>query len=195
MAPGDELRRAVRGQAREVPRGAAHRQGLGDLEQAAPPRPVGDGRGRPPGRLQDQEGVQEAGQEEGRRSHKPHHGVREARERGQALGVLGLSPGEVDPARPVFFRRPLSRGAPSPSKPPRTPLQPKSMPPGPPGPDGTVKPLNPPVRSPWSGHQGLSYKTGGRTSYYLPPTPRPPRGRRRSGWRKNRRLPPGLQKD
>jgi hypothetical protein len=60
------------------PEGVETGQDLGDLERGVPPRPVGDGRGRPPGCLQDQEDLQEAGEEEGRRSHKPHHGVREA---------------------------------------------------------------------------------------------------------------------
>jgi len=35
------------------------------MERGAPPRPVGDGRSQPRGRLQDQEGIQEAGEEEG----------------------------------------------------------------------------------------------------------------------------------
>jgi hypothetical protein len=52
------------------------------------PRPVGDGEGEPLGRLQDKEGLQEVGEDEGYGASTPAHGVRAARERAQAVGVL-----------------------------------------------------------------------------------------------------------
>jgi hypothetical protein len=49
----------------KVPRRIEDWQDLGGMEQGAPPRPVGKGRGQPQGCLQDQEDLQEAGEEEG----------------------------------------------------------------------------------------------------------------------------------
>ena len=49
----------------EFPRGVAHRQDLGEVEPEASSCPMGDGPGQPPGRLQDQEDLQEAGEEKG----------------------------------------------------------------------------------------------------------------------------------
>jgi hypothetical protein len=104
---GDQLRRAVRGQARGVPRRVAYWQAPGDLGRTTPAGALGEGRDRPPRCVQDQEDLQEAGEEEGRRPPTPHHGVREAREHAQTLGVLGLSSGVVVPACPI------SRGSPT----------------------------------------------------------------------------------
>jgi hypothetical protein len=49
----------------EFPEGLQDRQDLGDLERGTPPHPMGDGPGQSQGRLQDQEDLQEAGEEEG----------------------------------------------------------------------------------------------------------------------------------
>jgi hypothetical protein len=57
---GDELRRALHGQARGVSPRVADGQDLGDLERRTPPHPVGDGPGQPPRCLQDQEDILEA---------------------------------------------------------------------------------------------------------------------------------------
>jgi hypothetical protein len=65
MERGDQLRGALHGQARGVPRGVGDRQDLGGMERGPTSRPVGEGRGQPQGRLQDQEDLQEAGEEEG----------------------------------------------------------------------------------------------------------------------------------
>jgi hypothetical protein len=65
METGDQLRRALHGQARGVPRGTTYWQDLGDMERGTAPCPVGEGRGQPQGRLQNQKDLQEAGEEEG----------------------------------------------------------------------------------------------------------------------------------
>jgi hypothetical protein len=49
----------------EFPPGSETGRIWGGLERETPPRPVGDGPGQPQGRLQDQEDLQEAGEEEG----------------------------------------------------------------------------------------------------------------------------------
>jgi hypothetical protein len=49
----------------EFPEGLQTGRIWGSMERGAPPRSVGDGRGQPQGRLQDQEDLQEAGEEEG----------------------------------------------------------------------------------------------------------------------------------
>jgi hypothetical protein len=78
MEAGDQLRGALHGQTRGVPRGTTDRQDLGDMEREPTARPVGDGRGQPQGCLQDQEDIQEAGEEEGQRLPTPYYGVCEA---------------------------------------------------------------------------------------------------------------------
>jgi hypothetical protein len=49
----------------EFPEGLQDRQDLGDLERGTPRHPMRDGPGQSQGRLQDQEDLQEAGEEEG----------------------------------------------------------------------------------------------------------------------------------
>ena len=75
---GDELRRALHGQARGVSPRVADRQDLGGMERGTPPRPLGDGRGQPQGRLQDQADIQEACEEDEYRFPTPYNSVREA---------------------------------------------------------------------------------------------------------------------
>ena len=61
MEEGDELRRKILGQARAVPRGGGDGQGVGSVERGTAARTVGNGKGKSQRRLQDQEGLQEAG--------------------------------------------------------------------------------------------------------------------------------------
>ena len=78
METGDQLRVALHGQARGVPQGITDGQDLGDMERGIPPCSLEDGRGQPQGRLQDQEDIQEAGEEEGYRLPTPNNCVRKA---------------------------------------------------------------------------------------------------------------------
>ena len=141
---------------------------LNYLERATPASAVGDGRGRPGGCVQDQEDLQEANEEEGKRPPKPDNGVREARERAQTPGVLGLSPGVVDPACPV------TRGSPTHSAPKLLKAEQNAVVAEEHtlgagwGLTGRWEPPKPLARSSCSGQPGLSYKTGGPISCYLP---------------------------
>jgi hypothetical protein len=103
MERGDELRRALPGQARGVSRGNTDRQDLGGMERGADSLSVGDGPCQPQGGLQDQEDLQEAGEEEGKRLPTPNNGVREARERGKASEITRLLLGVGE--NPLHHRR------------------------------------------------------------------------------------------
>ncbi len=78
MERGDQLRRALHGQARGVSPGVGDGQDLGGMEQGTPPRQVEDGRGQPQGHLPDQEDIQEASEEEGQWLLAAHYCVRKA---------------------------------------------------------------------------------------------------------------------
>ena len=62
----------------EFPEGLETGRIWGVWNEELPPYQVGDGPGHPQGRLQDQEGVSEADEEEGQRPPAPRDGVREA---------------------------------------------------------------------------------------------------------------------
>ena len=63
------------------------------MEREPTTRSLGDGRGQPQERLQNQEDIQETGEEEGYRLPMPNNGVRKVRECDPPSGVLGIPVG------------------------------------------------------------------------------------------------------